>query len=394
MASKLRGLGPKTFISYAFGNTLATPLAQQLTDAGFQVTLVVDTSLLCEQSLAQALERLIEESELVVPILDSKANTSTWVRYELAIAQRYGRVIMPIVQDEKSLPDAARDIPYLTERTLDALVPAVMSRYALLPLDPRAPYQLASEPLREYLQSDANFIRVILDADDYSGELLGSTSTIVEQATKEQPELKAAIEAQVRRPLERCIRGMDRTQPLLPRFRSAVQQALQRYGPDRPDRSMAPWQRMARLMVGTEWLTIASTLPASTFPEYWNFAAISIDNEFKKLRSIPPHPSHNGLSIWALEWDGDEAVDGWLDVYFQTAEGDDFRGYIPKTQFIADAIQVRERPESFFEPYQWADFGLPQLLQRAVLLADRFSEDAFVDAMAWNLSEYQSAGPP
>lgn len=395
MALKLRGQGPKTFISYAFGNTLAPKLAEQLTEAGFQVTLVVDTSLLGERSLAQALERLIQNAELVVPILDAKANSSNWVLHELTIAQRLGRVIMPIVQDERSLHDTVRDIPFLTEQTIDALIPAAISRYALLRLDPLAPYQLSIESLQEYLQSETEPIRVILDVDDYSGQLMDLIPDTVAQATENQPELRNVIESQVRKPLERCIREMDRAQPLLPGFRAAVENALQRYGPDRVKRSIAPWQRMTRLLIGTELFAIESTLPASVFPQYWVQAGPSVDAEVKKVKSLSSsHASQTSSSIWALEYIGNEATDGWIDVYFQAVQGDDFRGYIPKTQFVVDAVRFRDSPVSFFEPYQWADFGLPQLFKRALMLADRFSDDSFVHSIAWDLSEYESASPP
>ncbi len=180
-------------------------------------------------------------------------------------------------------------------------------------------------------------------------------------------------------------------QPLLPHFRSAVENALQRYGPNRVDRSIAAWQRMIRLLVGTELLLISRTLPPSLFPEYWNVAAQSFELEVKNWEIIQGATSQNPSSIWGLKYHGNEASNGWLDVYFHSSSGDDFRGYLPKTEPIYDAVRCRQKPETFFDDYKWADFGLPQLFNTAVTLADRFSDETFPESVVWNLEDYETS---
>ena len=126
MAPKLRGQGPRTFISYAFGNDLAPRLARGLTEAGFQVTLVDDRSLLGRPSLGAALDELIRAAEVVIPVLDRKANASRWVLHELEAAANYQRPLFPVVQEVDDLPGLVQDVPYLTEQNLDALAPSIL----------------------------------------------------------------------------------------------------------------------------------------------------------------------------------------------------------------------------------------------------------------------------
>lgn len=66
-------------------------LARQLTAEGFQVTLVDDTFLLGQPSLGAALESHFRDSEVVVPVLDRKANRSQWIPRELEAAVKFNR---------------------------------------------------------------------------------------------------------------------------------------------------------------------------------------------------------------------------------------------------------------------------------------------------------------
>lgn len=390
VALKLRGRGPATFISYAFGNVLAPQIDQMLRREGFPVTIVDDTKLLGEPSLSAALERLVGESELVVLVLDSAANRSNWVAQELAVAKRLGRVIIPVVEDEATLNEAVRDIPYLTKANVNALAPSALSRYGQLPLDSRNPCQFAPEPLVAYLRSETEFVRTILDSGNVTGCLWESASTTVEQATRAQPQSRTAIEKQVREALEPCIRMLDRADSLLPRFREAVGHALERYGPKRTARSIAPWQRMIRMTIGTRLLAVAEMLPASAYPGYWGEATASIEAASKALQRAPRSASTEARAVWALQTLGDEGPNGWIKASFQ-AENSEFQGYLPNSGFIADGLRAREEPLQFLEPHQWADFGLPQLFARALLLADRFEDASFTDSIAWNLEDYRSS---
>ncbi len=382
MATKLRGQGPQTFISYGFGNPLAPKLAQRLATEGFQVTLITDVTLLGQPSLAGALEERIRKAEIVVPVLDSKANQSAWVLREIELAQQYGRMILPVVQDADHLPAPIHDIPYVREDNMEALIPAALAPFGLLPLDFAKPYELQNEPLRSYLSSSESFLRVILDTDDLIGRLLDATGEAVLKATAATPMARSSIEQAVRGSLESCARLMDRAQPLLPRFRQALEDALSAYGPKRVQRSMAAWQRMIRLLVGRNLLQIASRLLPGLHPTYWGAGTAAMAEAQSQVATM------NNTALWALTYRGDEAPRGWLEVSFTSGNGEEFRGYIPKSQNIALSAQVGEPPAGFLEPYQWADFGLPQVVSRAVVLADRFGDDAFTASIAWNLEEY------
>lgn len=184
---------------------------------------------------------------------------------------------------------------------------------------------------------------------------------------------------------------MDLAQSLLPRFRSAIEKALERYGPERVQRSVPAWQGMSRLLIGTELLSIARTLPPSLFPDLWGAGCESLQAELDVVRSLEESQVEDASTIWALELQGSEGPNGWLEVYFQASTGDDFRGYIPKVERVVSAVRYDERPESFLDSYQWADFGLPQLFRRRIVLADRFQEDGFLEALRCDLEDYRSA---
>ncbi len=57
----------------------------------------------------------VRQPEVVVSVLDTKANASEWVRRELQTALAGERLILPVVQDEAALPPSVRDIPYRKE---------------------------------------------------------------------------------------------------------------------------------------------------------------------------------------------------------------------------------------------------------------------------------------
>lgn len=161
------------------------------------MTLVDNRSLLGEPSLTQALHNLICDAELIVPVLDAKANRPEWVKKELAIAKDLNCVVIPVVQDEESLPELVKDIPYLSDEDLDEVLPAALRRYALLPMDPSNPCQFAGAPLREYLESTTDCVRQIVDSNNATGRLADGLAQAVECATAAQPDLRQTIEKQV-----------------------------------------------------------------------------------------------------------------------------------------------------------------------------------------------------
>jgi hypothetical protein len=393
MSKKLRGQGPKTFVSYAFGNQLAQRLSELMIAEGFQVTLIEDTSLLGKPSLGKAIEQHIQEAEVVVPILDDKANKSAWVHEELTLAKLHHRMILPVVQSRDSLPSVVHDIPYVTEDSLPALIPAALRNFALLPLDPQNPFELLTEALRDYLRSDRSFTRVILDSDDLIGTLIDNLPEALRQATKETPKMQTVLERQVREPLDHCQRMMNRVQAGLPRFRTAMEHALSSYGAKRIERSIIPWQRMIKLVIGQDLLTIASTLPPEFCPGFWGQGAMSVNAALKLIDAVRLTDGGNKKVIWALQVEDYEVPHAWLEVSFHPTKGNVFNGYIPASTHISESVKSFAKPEAFLEPYQWADFVLPQLIWKAVLLSDRFTEDKFIKEVAWNLSDYRKAEP-
>lgn len=399
MVSRLRGQGPKTFISYAFGNSLALRLARQLTAEGFQVALPDDTFLLGQPSLRSALESYIRDAEVVVPVLDRKANRSQWVQRELEAAVKYQRLVLPVVQDRETLPGLVKDIPYLTERNIDALIPAALSKFALLPLDPAKPYQLLEGGLRKYLTSETEYVRVILDSDNLTGQLAKDTAATAEQANLKQPDLRRIIEQQVLTSIEHAVRMMDQAQLILPQFRTALEAVLVRWGAEGAERanwSSRVFQRLTRLLVGLNLLNIGETLPPTMFPGYWRGGGEAVGKALAETRNEGlSYCPQDKMEQWVLTLRSADGRYGWFEVVFESSKGNHFRGYFPDRGDLREMAQrYHARPEEYIDSYWWADFGLPQLLTRAARLAARFSDSRYLESIVWTLADYESSGVP
>ncbi len=395
MAKKLRGQGPKTFISYGFGNTLAPRVAEYLEAEGFQVTLIVDTMLLGEPSLADALERHIGAAEVVVPVLDTKANQSVWVMREVETALARGRLLLPVVQDSDTLPDRVRDIPYLSEHNFHALVPTALKRFALLPLDPEKPYLLREDALREFLFGGREVRRVILDSDDVTGQLLDRIPAVLDR-TKAEPHVRRAVETQVRDTLNLAVRLMDRAQPGLVLFRRLVDAGLAGFGPrQKTERTEATWQRLARLLAGVELLDAAVTFPPEWNQDFWVGAAPGMAACYAAARRADtPFWSSEQEAAWALTHRGDEGENGWTEVALDASVQSDFRGYFPTTADITEMVNSHLRPTGYVDESVWAEFGLPQLVARAVHYRVEALDNTWIDKAGWSLADYEYSGRP
>lgn len=396
MATKLRGQGPKTFISYGFGNTLAPRIAEYLTAEGFQVTLIVDTMLLGEPSLSAALDRHIGAAEVVVPVLDRKANQSIWVQKEVETAIGHGRIVLPVVQDPETLPDRVRDIPYLSEHNYQLLVPTALKRFALLPLDPERPYLFRDDNLSEYLFGGREVSRVILDSDDFTGQLLDRLPEVIDRLTEAPPPLRATVERQARSALSQLIRAMDRAQPALPQFRGCVNEALARWGEQRLPRIVAAWQRLARLLVGHGLVAAADTFWPERYSEFWGTATRGMNESHLAARPSDrtcywarDHETH-----WALTHRGNEAVDGWSEVVFEAPNRPHFRGYFPTTTDVTDMLAWQAKPSKYLDNFLWAEIGLPQVVNDAVAYPGDAIDNSWIETTVWTLADFMQSGRP
>lgn len=86
-ANLLRGMGPRTFISYSFADrAIATRLRDFLTVSGFQVRMEDETSLL-NMRLPDVLPIRISDAECFIQLRTATANRSQWVAREFEYAR-------------------------------------------------------------------------------------------------------------------------------------------------------------------------------------------------------------------------------------------------------------------------------------------------------------------
>lgn len=175
----LRGLGPKTFISYSFQDAaLATQLRDHLTGAGYQVTMEDETSL-ANSRLPEVLPRRIAAAECFVQLRTPNSNKSYWVEQELDLAMKRhnqgdGFVLLPVVTDPVGLSDRAKEWVYfdaskegLTTPLLDALVKAGIKSIRPIHLSANSPLVLDDGALDAALDSPTDRRRVLLDPDAF-----------------------------------------------------------------------------------------------------------------------------------------------------------------------------------------------------------------------------------
>src|SRR6266478_1585548 len=99
--TNLRGIGPKTFLSYSFRDrAFADPLCLHLQGKGFQVRKEDETTLVGHR-LAQELPRRIGDAECFLPVITSTSSNSHWVREEFRYAEDWSKkkrlLIAPVV---------------------------------------------------------------------------------------------------------------------------------------------------------------------------------------------------------------------------------------------------------------------------------------------------------
>jgi hypothetical protein len=409
------GQGPKVFISYSFGNPLAPRLADDLTAVGYRVCIVDDTMLLGAPTLKSALAELVREAEVLLPVLDAKANRSKWVCVELELGLAHRRPIIPIVQDETELSPLVAGIAYLLERSaepsaacLQALRQAVEAFYLEVPLDDRAPFLFDEEVILGYMANEKRsrpLIRLIIDPFGRFPRMLDSLQGHAARLLPPDPSRQAG--ADLTEPIEMCVRRVDRLQDLLGDYRDAMRVALGSYGPDMSLRSLSAWQRLIRLVVGPPLLALAERWPRELLVELLGdpgAALAAAHDEAAAFRDDNSVGNDAGFT-WAMQYRSPRpkgpyspapGKGGWFWCGFRADRGPrmGFVGFLPACERIADGVKYAQRPATYVEPCEWADYGLPQLFARGVMLADRFGDPRHTTDLVYQLRHYNSSYYP
>jgi hypothetical protein len=231
---------------------------------------------------------------------------------------------------------------------------------------------------------------VILDSENLTGQLAAAAPEIAEQVTRQRPDLREVIERQVREPLERAVRRMDRTQPVLLKYRATLEESLSSDREDWVERAQGSYQRLTRLLVGPNLLEVAETLPPSRFPGYWIEASESVTGALADCQNANLPDSQETREQWALTLANDDSRDGWVEVVFLSSKGNPFRGYFPDRGDLREMVRWQERPATYLDTHLWAEVGLPQLVKRAAGSPAR----QHLESVVWSLRDYEKSGFP
>lgn len=209
-ATALRGIGPKTFISYSFRDRdLAEKLHSYLLCEGFQVRKEDETSLVGRR-LAEELPRRIADKECFIPILTEVSSNSQWVQEEFRYAEEYAKTnklrIAPVMLSSAGPPqwlgdfayvDAARD--GLSPAILEAIKAVSLSAVRLLEVNDHDPLKLLQADADKLFQSASMGHRVIFDSTGY---WLRVVDSLIAWAGKGAPGEEARAQQFVQQELE------------------------------------------------------------------------------------------------------------------------------------------------------------------------------------------------
>lgn len=407
MSVLYRGRGPKVFISYGFGNTLAVPLAHLLEGQGFQVTLIDRQTLVGEQDLHIALRQRIRAAEVLIPILDEKANRSVHVDAEIQTAKEFNIPLVPIVQSEDGLHESIRQIPYtsepgpiLSKMTADVIASKILDWYPRIPLDADQPYQFAETALQTLLQRNETVrtIRILLDIDDVTGAVRRGASAAIAKLTASQPEIRSIVEQQLGRNIDTIIATLNGVEVALINFGKAVTDSMQNYGVESLSRQIAPWQRLLRLLTSDQWHVIFGTVPPSHCPELWKTDGTRIESALATWKEFEHDNSvHQSTFIsWSLSYPAGYSRPvtrgGWIRMKLVDPEGGTHFIYLPRVDRIAHAIESKTPPERFLEGYEWADFVIPQILAGLGRDSVRRRANDPLELIYWRMSDFETRG--
>jgi hypothetical protein len=406
----LRGVGPRTFVSYSFRDKqTASALSRHLTDAGFDVRMEDETSLLNER-LPDVLARRIEDAECFVQLRTESANRSHWVGRELELAEEKrkrdpGFTIVLVVLHKESLDERAQQWVYidasagLTDDVQTLVTATGLRSIRPVRVEKSRPVQLVSADVDGLLHGE-DWRRVILDADGYW--LAQMDQLLAWAALNPEKEGRRAFIAQEedrRRRLPWSLARADAAGRILARkLRECVELGV-------IDRATAklPFEVLYRLVFENLFWPIAQqAIGAGLLADADDFAALSRFGDASTLKTEARN------FAWALLPALDErkhlAFTGSHDVIKtgMQSRGNKHSAYVyfPRSALDDDWMHFRD-PQSLILQRDWLMFGMPQVAARAIGLTRRHNPETAKEAfeeidvgMGWALADYRDIGLP
>ena len=208
--TSLRGIGPKTFLSYSFKDRgIADTLCHHLRGKGFHVRKEDETTLVGHR-LAAELPRRIGDAECFLPIITESSSNSQWVREEFRYAEEWSKkkrmIIAPVVLSRDGSLNWLSDFAYI-DATKDGLSPSVLeatemvllSAVRLLKIEDDNPLRVQHADAERLFHSEDAGKRVILDS---SGYWLRVVDSLIAWAAKIDPSQEAQAEQFIQQELE------------------------------------------------------------------------------------------------------------------------------------------------------------------------------------------------
>jgi TIR domain len=414
----LRGIGPRTFISYCFQDKdLATRLRDFLSASGFQVKMEDETSLL-NMRLPDVLPQRIEDAECFIQVRTAAANKSYWVKQELVFAERRRArdaafTLIPVVLDATTLDDDARQWVYvdaaagLTDHALATVRDAGLASVRLVRVDPTAPTSLVAADVDRLLAQHESK-RVIFDSDGYWFNIIDA---VISHAKAKPPTADViGFYKQEERRRERLVWLFARADVAKRVLTRELNQRVQESIIERDDAKRAVNAFYRILFEHYLWHVAQNALATKK---------ITLDDDevdgLRRFGQPETHESEEHGMQWAMAPTTKARFSGGLqptDYDFRrmvkTGLDSPTKGgayvFFPRGAIGPDwmqLLQVAPQPESIISRWDWSVYGLPQIAARAVGGTGRYNPDASAKVfeaidkgMGWAIEDYEHIGLP
>jgi len=403
--TKLRGHGPRVFISYSFRDRkLAERVEEVLTNRGFQVRREDETSLV-NQKLTEAIPRRIAQSEVVIQLLTASSNASAWVRSEFACASSlktdgHKIVLLPIVLDRTDLSDEVKEWWFLdlaqsgiTDEALDQIETICLDAIHLLPLCEDDPFSLAEPALIKALkEAPSDGKRLLVDS---KGVLIQWALDTLSYAEAIDSPHKAQFISQEKKRLERLDHFLKIVDEVVRKLAIEATRALADYE-DPAVRALPALRHFMKMLLGDLVVKAADVAPPAPHPLRSTLGEIVETARRSNLANHSQGYRNPGLYAWALEEQESGMVQMGMD-------SDDYRGVpvdVPRKIFgsMADAYTMIPGfgfdPKGELQSYTFVDYVLPQIAIHATynLTNESTIRQDMDETYAWKLEQYRTMG--